>query len=92
MKVISMATAKRQTDAARNGLNGRSRDPEIVRYRRLLRAHVKRLERRALAGPQSDPARIDAIKSLGALVLAMYVAEHNLREDMHRAIEATLVA
>jgi hypothetical protein len=92
MKVISMAVAKRQADAAKRGLKGASNDAEIAGYRRLLRAHVKRLEKRALTGPINDPDRIAAIKGLGALVLAMYVAEHNLREDIHRAVAATLVA
>ncbi|HTI81742.1 MAG TPA: hypothetical protein VL614_14940 [Acetobacteraceae bacterium] len=89
-----MAVAKRQVEAARNVIK-RPRgdtDKEIAEHRRLLRAHIKRLERRALKGPADDLDRIAAVKNLGAIVLAMYVAEHNLRQDMHRAIEATLTA
>lgn len=89
MKVISMAVAKRQAEAARNGIKGRNGDAEIAGYRRQLRSYIKLLEKRALTGGQSDPDRIEAVRSLGAMVLAMYVAEHNLREDMHLAIAAT---
>ena len=93
MKVISMQTAKRQGQAARHITKGRRDDEaEIAGYRRQLRAHIRKLERAALKGPQDDPARIAAVKNLSAIVLVMFVAEHDLRQDIHRAVDATLVA
>lgn len=94
MSVITTTTAKRQADAARNGIK-RPRgdtDKEIAEHRRTLRAYIRGLEKRASRCALDDPDRIAAIKSLGAMVLAMYVAEHNLRQDMHRAIAATTAA
>ena len=92
MKVISMAAAKRQIEAARSGIAGPKGDAEIAQYRRQLRSFIKRLEKRALAGKCDDPDRIEAVRTLSAMVLAMYVAEHNLRADIHRAVDATLTA
>lgn len=63
------------------------KDPaDVAAYRRQIRTHVKALERRALAGDQ------DAIKSMAAMVLAMYVAEHDLRAQIHDAVRATAAA
>lgn len=90
----AMVITKRNADLARRGIMRRSAvmstkdDPEIASYRKLLRAHIGRLEKRALAGPLDDPDRIDAVKGLSAMVLCMYVAEHDLRLDVHRAIAA----
>ena len=108
MKVISMAVAKRQAEAAKSVTKRRADlakrgvmrsvaargkdDAEIAQYRRQLRAFIKRTEKRALTGAKDDPERMEAVRTLSAMVLAMYVAEHDLRQDIHRAVDATLAA
>lgn len=95
MKVTNIATVRRQAaEVARVTKRGRCvRDnAEIAGYRRQIRGWVKATERRALTGDKDDPARLAAVKSLAAMVLGMYVAEHNLREEIQRAVAATAVA
>jgi hypothetical protein len=95
MRVVSIATAKRQASAAtqithRPALSKDS--PQIKSYRRLLRVHIRALEQRALAGGKNDPDRMEAVRGLSALVLAMYVAEHDLRSQIQVAVASTAVA
>lgn len=84
------AAQKRVAEAAKKGVQPvrGDADKEVAGYRRQLRAHIRDLEKRALKGDAEDPDRIAAVKGLGAIVLAMYVAEHNLRRDIIRSIQA----
>lgn len=96
MKVVSLAVVKRQAAAAKAVTvrrAGRAKDDaEVAGYRRQLRTFIKRLEKTAQTGEKDEPARLLAVQTLAALVLAMFVAEHDLRQDIHRAVDATLVA
>ena len=96
MKVISTAVIKQHAIAA-NGITKRPLgagpdSAEISGYRRQLRSYIVGLAEQALTRPQGDPDRVAAVKSLGAIVVAMYVAEHDLRGNIQRAVEATRAA